>query len=347
MIPSSLRIGTVFISVLLIVSRSGYTAEHASPAKADKQDKPVAGKADVLRHVPKKFAVLLEAHPARGEVRLLVDGEKEPKTWTVNPDAEIKVHGWWGRLEQFDKGDRVWVWFDIDRKKQPVSILMLADEISEQDIHGSITDEPALEHKRQAQRDRMRTIWRKEGLPGTVTFLHKLSGEMEVTLDHEAIRWGRHLKYGDKVTLRTATPIQAAVRSVKPWRERTQVRLVTNSGRDQADLALGQRVRVAVPEPPAEIQSSNLPTDLGRSRTNDERIEWFLASTYCSCRIAGDRCTGMFYTLASCNVNGCGMPDQVRSRVSAMIDKGLSDQQILDELVESHGPLVLRPHLLK
>ena len=41
-----------------------------------------------------------------------------------------------GRLDQLSAGDRVWVWFSVDRKQQPTGILMLADEISEQDIHG-------------------------------------------------------------------------------------------------------------------------------------------------------------------------------------------------------------------
>src|SRR5207244_13174734 len=59
----------------------------------------------------------------------------EPKTWDLAPDAEIKVNGWWGRSEQFTVGDRVWAWFNIDRQK-PTTIAMLADELSEQDIHG-------------------------------------------------------------------------------------------------------------------------------------------------------------------------------------------------------------------
>src|SRR5262249_50512105 len=49
---------------------------------------------------------------------------------------EIKIAGWWGRLDQFHLGDRVWVWLYTDRQKQPVAIAMIADELSEQDIHG-------------------------------------------------------------------------------------------------------------------------------------------------------------------------------------------------------------------
>src|SRR6266853_3463591 len=53
-------------------------------------------------------------------------------------DAELKVAGWWGRLEQFTPGDRVWVWLQTDRQKQPIAIMMIADEPSEQDIHETV-----------------------------------------------------------------------------------------------------------------------------------------------------------------------------------------------------------------
>src|SRR5262249_32669796 len=42
----------------------------------------------------------------------------------------------WGRPEQLRPGDRVWAWFQLDRRKQPVAVFMLSDEPSEQDIHG-------------------------------------------------------------------------------------------------------------------------------------------------------------------------------------------------------------------
>src|SRR5262249_17780977 len=38
--------------------------------------------------------------------------------------------------EQLSIGDRVWVWFNIDREKKPTTVAMLADELSEQEIHG-------------------------------------------------------------------------------------------------------------------------------------------------------------------------------------------------------------------
>ena len=125
----------------------------------------------------------------------------------------------------------------------------------------------------------------------------------------------------------------------------TQLRLVVHSF-DQADLALGQRIPLLMATPPSEVDESPLPPDLDRPRTKAERIEWFLASIYCTCGVAGDVCTGHFYTLASCNVNGCGMPNAMRKTVGALIDKGMTDKQIFESLVKQKGPELLRPHLL-
>lgn len=381
--------------VFLCVSSLGRSSE---PASAQPRKKTVAGKADVMRHVPKKFATLVEVDADKNRVKLLLEGEHEAKMWNLLPDAELKVHAWWGRLEQFHAGDRVWAWFAVNRQKEPKDVLMLADELSEQDIHnlphtltafdaerGTVTVESKLSGTRHLavkdldaseligapvyvqtkgesaryvasqkefldmrtrQQKWLRNKWRKEGLPGTVTFLHPLSGEMEVMLDHEAIRWGRFLQNGDKVTLLIASPISATVKYVRPWRERTLLRLVTASGTDQSDLSLGQRIRVRVPEPPAEVQRSELPTDIGRLTSKRDRIEWFLASSYCSCKVAGDRCTGMFYSLASCNENSCGMPNQIRSKVEEMIDANLTDKQIWQKLRDQRGPNFSKPHLL-
>jgi hypothetical protein len=383
-----------------------------------------AGKAEVLRQLPKKFARFVDGDPIKLEVTLHVEGEKSPTTWKLVPDAELKRHGWWARIEQFRRGQRVWVWFDLDRKKQPTGVLMLADEISEQDIHSQpltldaldlstqtialkpakgdvrklkITEElgvrrvgeafefairadPAAKTDRVASPIRaklgdrlyvqtegdavtevldaaglavvrrqqdlwLRQRWREQGLAGSVAFLHRLGGEMEVMLDHEAIRWGRYLKAGDQVTLQAAEPIRGAVKHVTPLRERTGVRLVV-SGFDQTLLVAGQRLQVKLPEPPAAVQDSELPTDIGRPRSKSERLDWFLSSVYCTCRIGGDGCTGMFYTLASCSAHNCGMPRKMRSDVEQLIDKGLTDQQIYTELRKTHGPTLCQPHLL-
>jgi hypothetical protein len=355
--------------------------------------KEVSGTAEFLRSVPKHFAALKAIDAPHRRITLLIEGEKLPKVWSLTPDAEIKVAGWWGRLDQFTRGDRVWVWFQTDRKKQAVAVAMLADELSEQDIHGngvalvrrdenSITlktgkkaerilktkdagalpvdkpiyvqsngdkarivfDSAGFEARRTAQKAALRKRWLDEGLPGTVTFLHRFSGEMEVMLDHEAMRWGRSLKLGDKVSLVAEPPIAAIVKQVRPWRERTQLRMVVNSF-DQTELKIGQRMRLKMPAPSLEVETAKLPPDLDRPRGKEERVEWFLASIYCSCGVAGDVCTGHFYTLASCNPNGCGMPRHMRQVIAERIDKGQTDRQIFDYLLKEHGPDLLRPHL--
>src|SRR5262249_23334646 len=328
----------------------------------------------------------------------------------------VKVAGWWGRLDQLAVGDRVWIWFKTNRQKEAVAVSMLADEPSEQDMHGpgvsleekvdqvfriavkpvpstspkapkaqnrvlatdkavvyagreqlkdldrflvgsqlylqsaggsarAIWDKEAFEARRLEQKLVLRKRWESEGLPGGVAFVHVFGGEMDFMLDHEAMRWGRSLKPGDKVTLQAQPPINPVVKQVQPWRERTQLRLVVYSF-DLADLAPGQRLLLKMTPPPAEVDTAQLPPDLDRPRTKQERIEWFLASIYCTCKIGGDGCTGHMYTLASCNPNGCGMPNHMRRTLTTLIERGLTDRQIFEELLKEHGPELLRPHLL-
>jgi hypothetical protein len=416
----------IFGLAALCVALPGPAVRADDAKKADESIKEVAGTAEFLRGVPKHFATLKGVDAPRRRVTLLLEGDKVAKAWPVIPDAEIKLAGWWGRLEQFttlgrvwdsnasDKlidttpfaiGDRVWVWFKTDRAKQPVAVAMLADELSEQDMHGPgvtlairsgdeltltptkgpnrlvktekaavwrggklsalddfkvgeqvyvqtagdrvrlLLDREAFEARRQKQRQLLRSRWAEDGLPGTVAFAHTFSGELDFMLDHEAMRWGRSLKTGDKVTLTTKPPIQAVVKHVKPWRERTEVRLVVNSF-EQAELTAGQRLHLKMPPPSMEVDSSQLPPDIDRPRDKADRTEWFLANMYCTCKIGGDGCTGMFYTLASCNPNGCGMPNHVRKIIAGKIDKGLTDRQIFEELLKEQGPEMIRPHLL-
>src|SRR4029078_5401042 len=96
--------------------------------------KEVAGTAEFLRILPKPFGVLKTVDPKNSSVTLLIRVEKDERVLPVEPDAEIKVNGWWGRLGQFRPGDRVWAWLKLDRKKKPVSVVMLADEVTESDL---------------------------------------------------------------------------------------------------------------------------------------------------------------------------------------------------------------------
>jgi hypothetical protein len=320
----------------------------------DRKVKEIAGTAEFLRLLPKPFATLKAVDPRARTVTLQLDGEKEAKEWPVAPDAEIKVAGWWGRLEQFRPGDRVWAWLKLNRKKKPTSVILLADEASEYDFHGRLKskakDKPRftpdqIDKKRTAQQAWLRQRWLEDGLPGTLTFHHVFSGEVELTLDHEAMRWGRSLTAGDVVSLTADPAIKGVVKKVSPWRERTVVRLVVGE-LESADLAIGQRLSLKMKAPPKEVETSNHPPDLGRPRSRAERIEWFLASIYCTCGVRKDVCTGHFYTLASCNPNGCGMPKQMRETLGKMIDRGMTDAQVLDALLKKNGPLLLKPHLL-
>jgi hypothetical protein len=332
-----------------------YAAPPTPPtaAEANKAVKEVAGTSEFLRLLPKPFATLKGVDAKARTVTLLADGETAERTWPVEPDAEVKVGGWWGRLEQLRPGDRVWAWLKLDRKKAPVSVVMLADEVSEFDMHGSLrpkaAEKPkytpdAIETKRTEQKAWLRKRWLEEGLPGTLAFHHVFSGEMDVVLDHEAMRWARSLTAGATVHVQADPPIKAVVKGVSPWRERTVVRLVVGE-LESSELKTGQRLALKMPPPPEAVETSVYPPDLGRPRTRAERIEWFLASTYCTCGVSKDICTGHFYTLASCNPNGCGLPNARRDAIAALIDKGLTDREIFDQLLKDAGPLLVRPHL--
>jgi hypothetical protein len=323
------------------------------PADPNKKVKEVAGTAEFLRLLPKPFAEVKAVDTKAQTVTLLIENEAEPKTWPVEPDAEVKIGGWWGRLEQVQPGGRVWVWLKLDRKKNPLSVVMLADEPSEFDMHQSLRKESGkprftaeeVEARRAEQKKWLAKRWAEDGLPGTLTFHHVFSGELELTLDHEAMRWGRSLNAGDVVHLQADPPIKGVVKAVTPWRERTVVRLVVGE-LESSELKVGQRLGLKMTPPSAAVETSPYPPDIGRPRSKAERVEWFLASIYCTCAVGKDICTGDFYTLASCNPNGCGMPNHRREEIGKMIDRGLSDAQIFDELLRDSGPLLLRPHLM-
>lgn len=344
-----------------------WSAEHpdavdsgdAKPAKPNPEDvlSEAAGSAEILKKLPKPFATLKALDTKAHTVTLLLDGEKVAKVWPLEPDAEVKVAGFWGRLEQFKPDQRVWVWLKLDRKKNPTSVVMLADEQSEQSIHNKPTFKPGEDGKEptggaQKKSDTkyesqvlwMRARWVDQGLPGTVGFSHLLSGEVEVLIDHEGMRWARSLQKGDIVHITADPPIKAVVKAVSPWRERTQLRLVVGE-LAASELKPGARILVKMPDP-GPVEVADYPPDIGRERTRTERIEWFLASMYCVCSVKKDTCTGHFYTLASCNPYGCGAPNASRKQIAKLIDDGKTDREIWDTLLKERGSLMLRPHLL-
>ncbi len=391
-----------------------YTGAKTDPqpkAKADVKEaiKEIAGTAEFLKAVPKKFATLTSVDVAKRRVTLLADGDKEAVDWPLTPDAEVKIKGWWGRLDDLNPGGaRVWAWFKVDRAKKAVAVFMLADSLSEQDIHGDglpvqsmdddfvvlkrskdrtlqfkrsecryvrdtkaapldelkpkdrvfvdhvdkasgvqtlLLDRASFESLRSGQKAAQRSRWIADGLPGTLGFLHVYSGEADLLVDHEGARWSRSLQPGDKIEIVADPPIKAVVKAVTAQRERTQVRVVANSF-DLADLATGQRLRMRMATPANSVDADVFPADIDRVRTKEERIDWFLANIYCVCGVTGDVCTGHFYTLASCNPNGCGAPNATRALLARKIDEGLTNRQIFQHLLDQRGPLLLRPHLL-
>ena len=370
------------------------------------QDKPAPDpiakdRTSLLRHSLKPHAAFLGVDK-EGRLRLRVENEAQEKEWPLDPDAEIRVNGFWGGADDLAPGERIWAWVRVDRENKPRAVYMIADEISEQDIHQvpyvvasadaagrtvavrrkldgkneqsrtlkvaaalampkegeelylqtageelvRVASTESLGSLKEAQRRKLEERWRKSGLPGTITGLHLLSGELEVTLDHEAIRWGRSLKAGDKVSLNLEKPVAASVLETRPWYERTRVTLVS-IGRDLADVTVGKRVRLSIEAPSAELLQSPIPLDAGRPREPAARAEWILASTYCGCSIHGDVCTGMFYTLAACNTMTCNMPNQVRKFVRPLIEKELSDKEIFERMEKEFGPSIWKPHLLR
>ena len=386
----------------------------ASPQDPKAAEKILKERATLLRSAKKLYAAFIEADPAKGVIRLRSEEDGQEKTWAIDADAEVRVRGWWGALEDLDKGDRLWFWVRLDRDGKPRAVFMLADEISEQDIHqvpyvlssvdagkrevelrrkldgkneevrplklgaaltvsddgdlllGSIRAKPkgtvfvqtsgkellrivtpeGLPDLKKDQKERLEARWRKAGLPGTVTGLHAVTGELEVLLDHEGMRWGRFLKSGDPVKIHLDRSVDGVTLETRAWNERTRVTLAA-AGKEFADVKLGQRLRIGVPEPSPEILASHLPPDAGRPRESAARADWVLASTYCSCSIAGDGCTGMYYTLASCNGMTCGMPNRVRKFLSPLIEKGMADKELLEAMEKEFGPAIWKPHLLR
>ena len=132
-----------------------------------------------------------------------------------------------------------------------------------------ILDVTAFAKRRAAQQALLRKRWAEEGLAGTLIFSHPERREVELLLDHEGMHWGRSLQVTDKVTLQAAKPIRALVKQLRPWRERTQVRLAIE-GSDALVGTVGQRVLLHLAAPPAELDDGTLPTGLGKARSKPD-----------------------------------------------------------------------------
>ncbi len=325
-------------------------AEEAPAKKLNEQVKAIAGTAEFLKSVPKKTARFQRYQPKNHSITLVMEGETETE-WILTKDAEVKRHGWWARPEQFTQGEALWVWFKTNRDGKPIAVSMLMDELTRRDMQtvaqtDKTSDQEALETLRTTQKQWLRDQWISMGLPGTVTFTHIFNGELDVVLDHETMRWARSLKPGTSIQLYSDNQarINGIVKFVQPQRERTLARLVVN-GKDQSELNIGDRVQVKIPTPPISVDESPYPSDINQKRSREERIEWFLASIYCTCGVDKDTCTGHVYTLSCCNPNGCGMPNDMRKQLARMIDGGQGDRAIFETLLKKYGSLLVKPHL--
>ena len=213
------------------------------------------------------------------------------------------------------------------------------------DVAQLLCDAAAFELRRDRQRETLRSRWLKEGLPGSVSFVHVFSGEMDLILDHETMRWARSLKRGDKVTL-AADPRRRRRRQERPAVARTDPGAAGGEVAHLTDLKAGQRLHLrCLPHQKRLNRASSRRTWTGRA-SGPSGIEWFLATVYCTCGVRGDTCTGHFYTLASCNPNGCGQPNAMRKCIGQLIDQKLTDRQIIEKLLKDEGPGLLQPHLL-
>ena len=84
------------------------TSVYAGRAQAPARPRPavmIAGTAEMLAALPKHFARVIDADVRRRQITLTVEGESLPKVWQLRPDAEVRVAGWWGRLDQMRPGE--------------------------------------------------------------------------------------------------------------------------------------------------------------------------------------------------------------------------------------------------
>jgi hypothetical protein len=110
---------------------------------------------------------------------------------------------------------------------------------------------------------------------------------------------------------------------------------------------VGRRVTLRLVHPPAITDDDVFPAGLDKSRSKPERLDWLVSSLYCTCGMH-DGCAGQPFTLAACDSFGktpCGLAKHTRELVAHLIEQGLTDREIVEELKRKRGPNLLRPHM--
>lgn len=202
------------------------------------------------------------------------------------------------------------------------------------------TDEPALARAAGELQKRLAQEIAGDGIPGEVAAVGPGAGEATLLLYRPGGDAARDLEPGMAVRFDPGQAPAATVRRVEPWGEKT--RLTVSLPTSGPALDRKQPVRVFLPPLP----SRTLPPGIGRAKEKNERIEWILATVYCTCRNGPDVCTGHLYTLSMCDAKGCGMPEMQRAKLGRWIDAGMTDEEILAQLEREEGALVRRPHLV-
>ena len=69
-------------------------------------------------------------------IRFLPEGKKESFALALSEDAQIHVRAFFGSLDDFVPGQRVWAWVDRNRDNEWTGVRVLADELSAHRFHG-------------------------------------------------------------------------------------------------------------------------------------------------------------------------------------------------------------------
>lgn len=211
-----------------------------------------------------------------------------------------------------------------------------------------LLDGPSFQSERALRFERQLEAVATNGLGGTILSMQTESNRLTLMIRRADAWIGRTLQVGDKGRLqlvgRADAPRRLTVMEVHPDYARLRV-VVEVPANNLSQFQPGDEIRVLAKTP--KILDPMVPVDLGRFTTRQERTDYFLSSTYCTCGMMGTACAGHWNTLAACKIHGCGLPDLVTGLIHEWIAGGKTDAQILELLRQRHGELVLKQHRLE